>query len=1326
MTKKANNTSSNSNALHPAQTVNNIKSHVPLTLDLKKVQYETWAELFQVVARAHSVIDHLDGSPDVPTDGAWIQIDAVVLSWIYGTVSQDLLLTIIKPGSTARDAWLRVKSASLENQFNQCKLAKFPDVNSYCQRLKSLADQLSDAGNAVSDQRLVLQLVKGLTPAYQSRGKTISSRQPLPSFLDAQGILLGTVSDDNNKVSTDKNNGHRPQRTRSTRKRDRLENCSPGKETVSSTPSGNSGAAQDGVAGSSSVTTRSDSETDAQQKRKLDASPNSTITQQSDGANRGNGISSSYASLLGIPSSNSTKKFIDMLRGPDGELPAKLRSVEPYLIERISNEIMNNDPNVRWEDIAGLQFAKKCVTEMVIWPLLRPDLFKGCLSPGRGLLLFGPPGTGKTMIGKAIAGEAKATFFYISASSVLGKWMGESEKLVRALFGVASCRQPAVIFVDEIDSLLSQRSDREHDITRRIKTQFLIEMEGCDTGSEQILLIGEARATNRPQDLDEAARRRLTKRLYIPLPSSEARAWIVRNLLEKNGLFKLSTEDIDTICKSTEGSDMKNLVKDASMGPLREAFKQGTEISKLKKEDMRAVTLQDFENALQEVRPSVSPNELGSYEDWNSKFGSIPPSTMQPQKKRRKRDSESLEKLEATEVSSEVAMVQLKWWLRELHKVLPVREMIRSEVPGSPVQSQWTRLERMVLKRFYFPVCVACYLLSMATKKANTSSSSSTAPHPAQTVTNIKTHVPLTLDLEKVQYETWAELFQVVARAHSVTDHLDHHRIPPNDDKWAQIDAIVLSWIYGTVSQDLLLTIIKPGSTAHDAWLRVKTASLENQFDRCKLAEFPDVNSYCQRLRSLAGQLKAAGNAVSDQRLVLQLVKGLTPEYESQGKTISSRQPLPSFLAAQGILLAHEILCKTTSPKTPPSIVSPILTTDKVSDNNLKRMLGKRESSMQHQIPQSPSKSCKSLELTEAMLLDHVHHLLEYPFLIQQKNGKVRYLFVTTGSSFKRVFIDMLRRPNGELSAKLRSVEPYLIERISNEIMSHDPYVRWEDIAGLEYAKNCLTEMVVWPLLRPDIFKGCRSPGRGLLLFGPPGTGKTMIGKAIAGEIKATFFYISASSVLGKWMGESEKLVRALFGVASCRQPAVIFVDEIDSLLSRRSDREHDITRRIKTQFLIEMEGCDTGSEQILLIGEARATNRPQDLDEAARRRLTKRLYIPLPSSEARAWIIRNVLEKDELFKLSTEDIDSICNLTEGYSGSDMKNLVKDASMGPMREALKQGIKINELKKEDVRAVTLQDFENALQEVRPSVSLSELISYEAWNSKFGSFPPSTM
>ncbi|CAI8583552.1 unnamed protein product [Vicia faba] len=408
------------------------------------------------------------------------------------------------------------------------------------------------------------------------------------------------------------------------------------------------------VAGNGFVTARAKLEMEVKQKRGAIGSPNASVSPQCDNhsANRlyggrsygvpRRGIRGNFVPPIKSNGNNtgnttsrnagkgddsldeSTKKCLEFLCGPDGELPEKLRNLEPRLIEHVSNEIMDKAPNVHWDDIAGLQHAKRCVNEMVVFPLQRPDLFTGCRSPGRGLLLFGPPGTGKTMIGKAIAGEAKATFFYISASSLTSKWIGEGEKLVRALFGVASCRQPAVIFVDEIDSLLSQRkSDGEHESSRRLKTQFLIEMEGFEGVTEQILLIG---ATNRPQELDEAARRRLTKRLYIPLPSADARAWIARSLLEKDGLFNLSDKEMEIICNSTDGysgSDMKNLVNDASMGPIREAIHQGIEITKLKKEDMRPITLQDFKNSLKEVRASVSPNELGNYEEWNKKFGSL-------------------------------------------------------------------------------------------------------------------------------------------------------------------------------------------------------------------------------------------------------------------------------------------------------------------------------------------------------------------------------------------------------------------------------------------------------------------------------------------------------------------------------------------------------------------------------------------------------------------------------------------------------------------------------------------------------------------------------
>jgi SpoVK/Ycf46/Vps4 family AAA+-type ATPase len=176
-----------------------------------------------------------------------------------------------------------------------------------------------------------------------------------------------------------------------------------------------------------------------------------------------------------------------------------------------------------------------------------------------------------------------------------------------------------------------------------------------------------------------------------------------------------------------------------------------------------------------------------------------------------------------------------------------------------------------------------------------------------------------------------------------------------------------------------------------------------------------------------------------------------------------------------------------------------------------------------------------------------------------------------------------------------------------------------------------------------------------------------MIGKCIASTAGCTFFSISASSLTSKWVGEGEKMVRALFAVARVHQPAVIFIDEIDSLLTQRTDGEFEASRRIKTEFLIQFDGAhihNPDEDRILVIG---ATNRPQELDEAARRRLIKRFYIPLPDPEARNYIVQTLIRK-QTHRLADKDIDEIAQRTKGYSGSDMDGLCREAALGPIRE----------------------------------------------------------
>ncbi|ELQ76429.1 AAA+-type ATPase [Trachipleistophora hominis] len=298
-------------------------------------------------------------------------------------------------------------------------------------------------------------------------------------------------------------------------------------------------------------------------------------------------------------------------------------------------------------------------------------------------------------------------------------------------------------------------------------------------------------------------------------------------------------------------------------------------------------------------------------------------------------------------------------------------------------------------------------------------------------------------------------------------------------------------------------------------------------------------------------------------------------------------------------------------------------------------------------------------------------------------------------------------------STSTSNLEDHLISKIESEILTTTLNTSWDDIAGLENAKRIIKEIVVWPMLRPDLFTGLRGPPKGILLFGPPGTGKTLIGKCIASQIKATFFSISASSLASKWVGEGEKLVRALFHVAKQKEPSVIFIDEIDSLLSQRTDNENESARKIKTEFLVQFDGAGcTNKERILIIG---ATNRPHEIDEAARRRLVKRIYVPLPEEQARIQMIRSLM-KEFKFNLTDDDYSEIGAATEGYSGSDMFNLCREAAMEPLRE-------IDDISKAvegSTREILKSDFLKALKQIRKSVSKDDLEAFMKWNDDYGS------
>ena len=293
---------------------------------------------------------------------------------------------------------------------------------------------------------------------------------------------------------------------------------------------------------------------------------------------------------------------------------------EPEESEGGDDWLVTEKPSVTFDDIVDLEEAKRAIREAIVYPVKRPDLFP--LGWPRGILLFGPPGCGKTMLAAAVANEVDGHFFHVDAASIMSKWLGEAEKRVKKLFDTArrlaeETGKPSIIFIDEVDALLGVHSS-EVGGEVRVRNQFLKEMDGLQDKARNLHVYVIA-ATNKPWRLDMAFIRRFQKRIYIPPPNKEVRKQLFIHYTRK--IRVADDVDFDKLAEMTEGysaSDIRDVVMEAYMRTVRELFEERGGVG-----EPRPVTMEDFLEVLKRRGPSISPEMLKVYEEWFRKFRAV-------------------------------------------------------------------------------------------------------------------------------------------------------------------------------------------------------------------------------------------------------------------------------------------------------------------------------------------------------------------------------------------------------------------------------------------------------------------------------------------------------------------------------------------------------------------------------------------------------------------------------------------------------------------------------------------------------------------------------
>jgi len=839
------------------------------------------------------------------------------------------------------------------------------------------------------------------------------------------------------------------------------------------------------------------------------------------------------------------------------------------------------DVEITFQNVAGMADVKEKIKEGIIYPVAHPELAKEYGSKGGGgVLMYGPPGCGKTYIMKATVGEAGVNFYSVGIQEIVGDDIEASAKRLDDSFNEARQGAPSIVFFDEIDALGGSRKGSQSGAEHRLVNQFLTNMEGVGASNENVLIVG---STNAPWDMDPALRRagRFTTQIFIPPPDAEARL----------ALFKVHTKDrplssdidfnkLTTLTDNYSSADVTAICDEAAKIPWRQSVHG---------QEKREIGMADFITAINERESSlVAWLRIAEKQMRESGEADLFPALADYVFKR----AGGIEMVSAPTLK-----------FQDVGGLADVKEEIKNKIVYP--------LKNPEMARKYGRTISGGILLYGPPGCGKTYIAKATAGECEASFFNVKATDLLSPE-EGITEKRLHSIFERASRNTPAIIFFD------------EVDAIAGS-----------------RSSAHGGAERRLINQFLVEMDGFEKKEGVVVLAATNAPWDIDPALRRAGR-FSDQ---IFLPPPDEPSREEIFKISAKGRPLAEDLKYEELAALTEghssadikLICDEAA-KIPWKEGVSGGQTRSISMSDFRKVISERPTSI------TPWLRLAEKQIRESGEADAYHDLSEYVF-----------------------------------------------KRAGGLDMASKPTMNFTQVGGLEDVKEEIRSKIVYPLKNPQLAKEYgRTMSGGILLYGPPGCGKTYIAKATAGECQASFFNVKATDLMSSEEGETEKRLHSIFERASRNTPAIVFFDEIDAVAGSRTSAKGGAERRLINQFLVEMDGFEKKEGVVVLA----ATNAPWDIDPALRRagRFSDQIFLPAPDEKSR----------EEIFRIHAknipcaEDVDykEISKLTDGYSSADISLICEEAAKIPWKETMASGKK---------RTVSMADFKSVLKERQSTI-----------------------